>query len=66
MEEAPLLVKAVVKQVMLAQLMNRRSALRRAYICTPCAVEANSIGRELQILDWALAGAEKRKDEECG
>ena len=66
MEEAPRLVKAAVKQVMVAQLMNRRSSLRMAYICTPCVDEANSIGKELRILDWALSGAEKRKDEERG
>lgn len=66
MEEAPRLVKAAVKQVMLAQLMNKRSDLRMAYICTPCADEANSIGQKLRILDWALSGAEKRKGEELG
>ena len=55
-----------MKQVMLAQLMNRRSDLRMVYICTPCVDEANSIGRELRILDWALSGAEKRKAEERG
>ena len=66
MEESPRLVKAAVKQVLLAQMMNRRSDLRMAYICTPCVEEANSIGQELRILDWALSGAEKRKDEERG
>ena len=66
MEESPRLVKAAVKQVLLAQMMNRRSDLRMAYICTRCVEEANSIGQELRILDWALAGAEKRKDEELG
>ena len=66
MEESPRLVKAAVKQVLLAQMMNRRSDLRMAYICTPYADEANSIGRELRILDWALSGAEKRKAEERG
>jgi len=55
-----------VKQVLLAQMMNRRSDLRMAYICTPCVEEANSIGQALRVLDWALAGAEKRKGEELG
>ena len=66
MEESPRLVKAAVKQVLLAQMMNRRSDLRMAYICTPCVEEANSIGQALRVLDWALAGAEKRKDGEFG
>ena len=56
MSEAPRQVRAAVKQVLLAQMLNHRSDLRMRYVCTPDPSEAQEIGKAIALMDWALAG----------